>query len=153
MWLVVALEDRRLDMKALAGVIGAARLSFARPARLGADLGIAPGAVTPFALINHRGRADHGVRGHLLQVLDPAEETLPFSGRVRFDGMEGEGDVLIGRVEAMRDEYRSELAHHNDGLQALANSVGWSYAIHHTDSSPEAALLALYLVLSQTIGD
>ena len=62
MWLVVALEDRCLDMKALAGVIGAARLSFARPARLGADLGIAPGAVTPFALINHRGRADHGVR-------------------------------------------------------------------------------------------
>lgn len=97
--------------------------------------------------------ADHGVRGHLLQVLDPAEETLPFSGRVRFDGMEGEGDVLIGRVEAMRDEYRSELARHNDGLQALADSAGWSYAIHHTDRSPEAALLALYLVLSQTIGD
>jgi len=97
--------------------------------------------------------ADHGVRGHLLQVLDPAEETLPFSGRVRFDGMEGEGDVLIGRVEAMRDEYRSELARHNDGLRALADSVGWSYAIHHTDRSPEAALLALYLVLSQTIGE
>ena len=97
--------------------------------------------------------ADHGVRGHLLQILDPAEATLPFSGRVRFDGMEGEGDVLIGRVEAMRDEYRSELARHNDGLQGLADSVGWSYAIHHTDRSPEAALLALYLVLSQTIGD
>ena len=62
MWLVVVLEDRRLDMKALAGLIGAARLSFARPERLGANLGVAPGAVTPFALINHRGRADHGVR-------------------------------------------------------------------------------------------
>ena len=47
--------------------------------------------------------ANQGIRGHLVQVLDPAEETLPFSGRVRFDGMEDEGDILIGRVEAIRE--------------------------------------------------
>jgi Ala-tRNA(Pro) deacylase len=62
MWLVVALEDRRLDMKALADLIGSARLSFARPERLGTYLGVEPGAVTPFALINHRGRDNHGIR-------------------------------------------------------------------------------------------
>jgi Ala-tRNA(Pro) deacylase len=54
LWLVVALEDRRLDMKALGDIIGSARLSFASPARLMAHLGVAPGAVTPFALINQR---------------------------------------------------------------------------------------------------
>ncbi|MFQ5765550.1 MAG: DUF58 domain-containing protein [Rhodospirillales bacterium] len=97
--------------------------------------------------------ANRGVRGHLLQVLDPAEETLPFSGRVRFDGMEDEGDVLIGRVEAMRDEYLRELARHNDGLEALAKSFGWRYAVHHSDRPPEAALLALYFMLSQMTGD
>ncbi len=51
-WLVVALEQRALDMKALAQVIGSARLSFGSAARLGERLGVAPGAVGPFALIN-----------------------------------------------------------------------------------------------------
>ena len=97
--------------------------------------------------------ANQGIRGHLVQVLDPAEETLPFSGRVRFDGMEDEGDVLIGRVESMRDDYLQAFNRHNQGLEALAKSFGWSYAIHHTDHSPETPLLALYLVLSEKTGD
>lgn len=96
--------------------------------------------------------ANQGIRGHLVQVLDPAEETLPFSGRVRFDGMEDEGDILIGRVEAMREQYLDRLANHNQGIEALAKSFGWSHAVHHTDHSPGASLLALYLVLSQTTG-
>ncbi len=97
--------------------------------------------------------ANQGVRGHLVQVLDPAEETLPFSGRIRFDGMEDEGDVLIGRVESMRGDYQKALGRHNQGVEALAKSFGWSYTIHHTDRSPEASLLALYLVLSQATGE
>jgi len=96
--------------------------------------------------------ANQGIIGHLVQVIDPAEETLPFSGRVRFDGMENEGEALIGRVEAMRDDYVREFARHNLGVEALAKSFGWSYAQHHTNASPEASLLALYLVLSQTTG-
>jgi len=97
--------------------------------------------------------ADNGVGGHLMQILDPAEETLPFTGRIRFDGMEDEGNVLIGRVESMRDGYLRELARHNDGVEAVAKSVGWSYTLHHTDRPPEAALLALFLGLSRKTGD
>jgi uncharacterized protein (DUF58 family) len=96
--------------------------------------------------------ANQGMMGHLVQVLDPAEETLPFSGRVLFDGMENEGDILIGRVEAVRDQYLERMVRHNQGVEALAKSFGWSYAVHHTDRPPEASLLALYLVLSQTTG-
>jgi uncharacterized protein (DUF58 family) len=96
--------------------------------------------------------ANQGMMGHLVQVLDPAEETLPFSGRVLFDGMEDEGDILIGRVEAMRDQYLDRVNRHNQGIEALVKSFGWSYAVHHTDRPPEASLLALYLVLSQTTG-
>jgi len=99
------------------------------------------------------GFADQGVGGHLLQILDPAEETLPFAGRIRFDGTEDEGNVLIGRVEAMRDEYLGELARHNRGVQELAKNVGWGYSLHHTDRPPEAALLALFLGLSRKAGD
>ena len=56
MWLVVAEEDRRIDLKLLAARIGAGKVSFASPERLMAHLGVVPGAVTPFGLINDRGR-------------------------------------------------------------------------------------------------
>ena len=52
LWLVVVEEGRRLDMKRLAAATGSARLSFARPERVREHLGIEPGAVTPFSLIN-----------------------------------------------------------------------------------------------------
>ncbi len=52
LWLVVANEDREIDLKALARHLGAGRFSFAKPDRLMAALGVTPGAVTPFALIN-----------------------------------------------------------------------------------------------------
>lgn len=52
LWLVVAREDTVLDLKALRGRLGAGRLSFARPERLRTALGIGPGEVSPFAVIN-----------------------------------------------------------------------------------------------------
>lgn len=57
-YLVVCLEDRPLDMKALAGVIGSARLSFGSAERLRARLGVEPGSVTPFAALNEDSSAD-----------------------------------------------------------------------------------------------
>jgi uncharacterized protein (DUF58 family) len=96
--------------------------------------------------------ANQGVLGHLVQVLDPAEVALPFSGRVRFDGLEGEGDILIGQVESLRNRYISRLENHNQEVEAVAKSYGWSYALHHSDDSPEVSLMELYLVLSNTVG-
>jgi Ala-tRNA(Pro) deacylase len=52
LWLVVTVEDRAVDLKTLRGRIGAAPLSFARPEVLQEALGVQPGAVTPFAVIN-----------------------------------------------------------------------------------------------------
>ena len=93
--------------------------------------------------------AGHGVRGHLLQVLDPAEETLPFTGRIHFEGPEKEGDLIIGRVESARRNYTEAMNAHRRGLESLVRHAGWTFATHRTDRPPEAALLALYLVLSQ----
>jgi len=56
-WLVVCEEERPVDLKALAGRIGAGRLSFGSPERLRAALGVEPGSVTPFAVINDPGAA------------------------------------------------------------------------------------------------
>ncbi len=88
------------------------------------------------------------VRGHLLQVLDPAEEALPFRGRVRFEGLAREGAALIGKVEGIRSDYQARLAAHQDGLKAIAAAAGWSFATHRTDHTPEAALMGLYLALA-----
>ena len=52
MWLVVALEDRAIDLKRLGERLGAGRLSFGSPERLRTYLGVEPGSVTPFAVIN-----------------------------------------------------------------------------------------------------
>jgi Ala-tRNA(Pro) deacylase len=52
LWLIVCLEDTRVDLKALPDVIGSARLSFAKPELLRQRLGVDPGSVTPFAVIN-----------------------------------------------------------------------------------------------------
>ncbi len=52
LWLVVTLEDRAIDMKDLRRRLGAAQLSFGRPEVLREALGIDPGSVTPFAVIN-----------------------------------------------------------------------------------------------------
>ena len=90
-----------------------------------------------------------GVRGHLLQVLDPAEETLPFAGRVRFDGMEGEASALLPRVESLRGDYAERMVEHRAGLAHIAQAAGWFFSTHHTDRSPESGLLTLYGALAR----
>ena len=55
LWLVVCLEDRRVDLKLLEKRIGAGRLSFGKPELLLEVLGVTPGSVTPFGLINDTG--------------------------------------------------------------------------------------------------
>ena len=54
LWLVVALEDHPVDLKRLAKDLGVGTLSFARPELLWEVLGVTPGSVTPFAVINDR---------------------------------------------------------------------------------------------------
>jgi uncharacterized protein (DUF58 family) len=90
-----------------------------------------------------------GLRGHLLQVLDPAEETLPFAGRVRFEGLEQEPSLVISRVETVREEYMQKLARQREGLAAIARATGWSFGTHRTDRPPHTALLALYGTLAE----
>lgn len=98
-----------------------------------------------------RAYAGHGVRGHLLQVLDPVEDELPFQGRIRFEGLEGEGMALIGRTEMVRDEYLALMRAQRQGLADIARRVGWTFATHRTDHPPESTLLALYGALAETL--
>ncbi len=74
MWLVVAFEDRQIDLKALGERLEAGRLSFGSPERLMRYLGVIPGAVTPFGAINDHGREVRIVIDR--EMLD--EDTLNF---------------------------------------------------------------------------
>lgn len=95
--------------------------------------------------------ANRGVKGHLIQILDPAEELLPYQGRVLFDGMgNGSGEVLVRRVEELRKDYQLELARHNEALRAVVRRYGWSITTHRTDHAPEPVLMALYMMMSET---
>jgi Ala-tRNA(Pro) deacylase len=70
-FLVVTLEDHALDLDDVARRIGAGRLSFGSPERLLQYLGVTPGSVTPFALINDAGRAVEVVLDEAMLRRDP----------------------------------------------------------------------------------
>lgn len=98
------------------------------------------------------GYAARGATGHLLQIVDPAEPEFPFSGRVRFEGPEREGETLVRRAESVRAAYRDRFDAHRQALGDLARSVGWTFGWHCTDATPEMALLALHAVLARDRG-
>jgi uncharacterized protein (DUF58 family) len=88
--------------------------------------------------------AGFGLRGHLVQVTDGAEETLPFAGRVRLAGLEGEPPMLAERIEDLAQAFGARVAAHRERLRAITDSVGWSFLTHRTDHPPAPALLALF---------
>jgi uncharacterized protein (DUF58 family) len=89
-----------------------------------------------------------GLKGHMLQISDPAEEDLPFDGRIRFEGVEERDETVVSRVESIREDYSNRFQSHRAGLAAIAGRVGWSFGFHRTDRPPHLALLALYGALS-----
>ena len=93
--------------------------------------------------------AELPVAGQLVMVLDPAELALPYDGRVRFHGLEGEADTVIPRVAGVRAAYAEALARQQDGLRAICGAAGFGFSVHRTDEAPEAALLALWSALSR----
>jgi uncharacterized protein (DUF58 family) len=99
-----------------------------------------------------RGLAAAGIDGLLLQIADPAEETLPFAGRTRFEGVEADGDMLVPRVEALRGDYAAAYRTHRAGVADIARALGWRAMTHRTDHAPQSALLALWQALARAGG-
>jgi Ala-tRNA(Pro) deacylase len=73
-YLAIVVSSKRVDLRALAAQIGDGKLSFGSPERLMTYLGVPPGAVSPFGLINDR---DHHVRVYL-------DRDLKSHGRISF---------------------------------------------------------------------
>jgi uncharacterized protein (DUF58 family) len=88
--------------------------------------------------------ADRGVKGAILQILDPQEEAFPFDGRTIFESMGGGVRHETMKAGDLRNRYLDRLAARKASLADLARITGWQYHCHHTDGSATSALLWLY---------
>jgi uncharacterized protein (DUF58 family) len=91
--------------------------------------------------------AGNGVTGHMVQVIDPAEETLPYQGRTEFLSPSGGERWVADRVEALRPKYRARFEAHRSELAEMAKRFGWSFLTHHTDRPASEPLLSLLMRL------
>jgi uncharacterized protein (DUF58 family) len=85
-----------------------------------------------------------GAHGYLVQIIDPAEEDFPFTGRARFEARSIRDTAVLGRAETVRANYRKRYDAHSEAVGQFARRVGWSFLRHRTDHSPATALIALY---------
>src|SRR5262249_30957318 len=86
----------------------------------------------------------NGSQGHLVQVVDPAEETFPYSGRVEFTQHQTGTRIPARRAETGRADYEARLRLHRTERAAEAKRPGWSSTIHRTDRAATELLLALH---------
>lgn len=93
--------------------------------------------------------ADRGVRGALVQVLDPVEEGFPFAGRTLFESMSGAVRHDTMAAEGLAADYRARLDQRRAELGDLARAVGWDLHLHHTDQGAQGALVWLWRVLER----
>ncbi len=85
-----------------------------------------------------------GAHGHVVQIVDPAEETFPYWGRIEFVEPEGGGRITAGRAETWRADYTARVARHRAEIRNETDRLGFSFAIHRTDRPPSELLLALH---------
>jgi uncharacterized protein (DUF58 family) len=85
-----------------------------------------------------------GARGHVVQIVDPAEETFPYSGRVEFIEPEGAGAITAGRAETWRNDYEARIARHRAEIRAETDRLAWSFTVHRTDQPASKLLLGLH---------
>ena len=88
------------------------------------------------------------VSGVLVQIIDPAEETFPYRGRLNMQVPGGGKRFLLGRAETARTEYQNRLSQHNSRLANTAARLGWTLIRHRTDQPATMALNALHQALS-----
>jgi uncharacterized protein (DUF58 family) len=98
------------------------------------------------SILRHYGAL--GVRGHLIQVLDPAEEDLPFDGRTEFEDLESQTRMLARRAETLRDAYLNRLTGLRTEVAQACRRQDWTFASHRTDRPAQGALLAAYAAIS-----
>lgn len=92
--------------------------------------------------------ARRGVRSHLVEICDPAEETFPYSGRTEFLDPETGATLLAGRAETYAEDYRRLYLARREHLSDFCKRLGWTYSVHRTDRPTTEILSRLHNALS-----
>ena len=90
------------------------------------------------------GLSSSGAHGTLIQIVDPAEETLPYFGRIEFIEPEGGGTITAGRAEKWAGDYVARVALHRDEIRNETNKLDWLFSTHTTSRSAAELLLFLH---------
>ena len=90
------------------------------------------------------GLSASGAHGTLVQVVDPAEESFPYSGRTEFVEPEGGEVITAGRAEKWAGDYVARVALHRDQIRAETNKLDWLFSTHTTSRSAAELLLFLH---------
>ncbi|MPZ56301.1 MAG: DUF58 domain-containing protein [Rhizobiales bacterium] len=86
----------------------------------------------------------NGAAGHIVQVVDPAEEVFPYSGRIEFVEPETGEMITAGRAENWRADYEARIVRHRADIRADTDRLRWTFNIHRTDRSAADILLSLH---------
>ena len=89
-----------------------------------------------------------GARAHLVQIVDPVEETFPYSGRTEFLDPETGARHVVGRAEQYRADYQARLAALRERLTLICRRLDWTFLVHRTDRPATEPLLALHARLA-----
>lgn len=93
--------------------------------------------------------ASNGAHLHLVQILDPVEESFPFTGRIQFVDPETNEEFTAGRAEVYARRFKWALEGLKTRLRNEARSRGWTYQIYHTGKALSALALPLLFTLTQ----
>ena len=122
----------------------------ASPIARGATLVWLGDFLEPGALETMRQFARNGIIGHLVRIVDPADEDFPYSGRARFESVRGRETALFGRAESVGEAYRARFRAHGEEVANAALRLGWTVTTHRTDHAPLSALVALHGAIGMT---
>jgi uncharacterized protein (DUF58 family) len=90
------------------------------------------------------GLSASGAHGTLVQIVDPAEENFPYSGRVEFVEPESGSIITAGRAERWAEDYVARVALHRDQIRGETNKLDWLFSTHTTNRSSAELLLFLH---------
>ena len=96
--------------------------------------------------------AGRGVRAHLIEVSDPAEETFPYAGRTEFEDPETGQKLTAGRAETLSGDYRRLYAARREALAAWCGRLGWSYTVSRTDRLASETLVKVHMAMTVNAG-
>lgn len=96
--------------------------------------------------------ASSGARGHLLLIVDPIEETFPFTGQAELFDLEDGLTLRVGDAGAWGEAYRQRLAAHREAITEACRKAGWTLTLHRTDRPASEAVLRIASLVAASRG-